>query len=186
MESSILPIFAYGNDVLRGENVEINFGENIDHLATKMFLTMKNASGIGLAAPQIGKNIKVFVIDISPFKEDYPKCSFYKEIFINPEIVEEQGAPWTFTEGCLSIPDVMVDVMRKPGIAIQYHDQDWNKKKITVDGILARVIQHEYDHLNGVLHIDYASDIEKKAMEKTLNDIHRGNIDPKYKMQFSN
>ncbi len=184
MESSILPIFAYGNDVLRNENIEINFDENINNLAVKMFSTMKNASGIGLAAPQIGKNVKIFVIDISPFKEDYPQYAFYKEVFINPEIIEDKGVPWTFTEGCLSIPDVMVGVTRKPNITIQYYDKDWNKKKITVDGILARVIQHEYDHLNGILHIDYASDKEKKVMEKKLNDICIGKIGPKYKMKF--
>ena len=184
MVSNIFPIIAYGIHSLTEKSSSIEYKYEIQELVNDMFTTMYKAGGIGLAAPQIGKNIQLFVIDITHLKDQEGGHPFYKAVFINPEIVEESGKEWEFREGCLSIPGVMVNVKRKPIVKIKYFDEDWNQKEVEVDRMLARVIQHEYDHLKGILHIDYATDLKKKMIKKKLSEIRSGKTNIDYKMKF--
>ncbi|MCL4143209.1 UNVERIFIED_CONTAM: hypothetical protein GTU68_007491 [Idotea baltica] len=145
----ILPIVAYGDPVLRKECKEIDADyPNLKELISNMKETMYNASGVGLAAPQIGKAIRLFLVDASPFAEDE---DLVNRVFINAEIIEEEGEEWAFNEGCLSIPDVRQDVFRQPKVTIEYQDENFITHTETLDGLAARVFQHEYDHIEGVL-----------------------------------
>ncbi|MCP3659983.1 MAG: peptide deformylase [Bacteroidetes bacterium] len=184
MISNIYPILAYGNESLTKESKSIEINFEIKDLINDMFATMNDSGGIGLAAPQIGKNIKLFIIDISYLKSHEKGHPFYKSVFINPEIIEEEGEEWGFKEGCLSIPSVIVNVKRKPIIKIKYFDENWKQQEVVVDRMLARVIQHEHDHLKGILHIDYATALNKKIMKKKLDEIKTGKINVNYKMKF--
>ncbi|WP_066758965.1 peptide deformylase [Crocinitomix algicola] len=190
----ILPIVAYGSTVLKkeAEEIEQNY-EGLNELIDNMFETMYAASGVGLAAPQIGKSIRVFVVDASPFAEveegedPDPKAEGledFKKVFINPIIEEEEGNEWAFAEGCLSIPGIREEVMRKPTIKISYYDQDWNYLEEEYDGYAARIIQHEYDHVDGVLFTDYLSPLKKRMLKKKLVNISKGDVDVAYRMNF--
>jgi peptide deformylase len=190
----ILPIVAYGDPVLKKEAAEIekDFPE-LEKLLKNMFETMYNAAGVGLAAPQIGKSIRVFVIDASPFadreedEEDDPKAEGlmgFKKVFINPIIEEEEGEEWAFNEGCLSIPKIREEVYRKEIIHISYYDENWKLKKEKYDGYAARIIQHEYDHIEGVLFTDHLSTLKRKLLAKKLTNISKGEIIVDYKMKF--
>ncbi|MGM5629964.1 peptide deformylase [Apibacter raozihei] len=187
----ILPIFAYGDPILRKktEDIDQNYPE-LDQLISNMYETMYKAYGIGLAAPQIGLNIRLFIIDASPLAEDEEYESIKdelldcKKVFINPRIIERSGEPWKFNEGCLSIPDIREDVSRPEIIKIEYFDQDWNKKIETFGDIRARIIQHEYDHIEGILFTDHLSPLKKKLVKGKLNNISKGNIDVAYRMKF--
>ena len=159
----ILPIISYGASVLRKECVEFQEGESIDELVANMFETMYAASGVGLAAPQIGISKRIFTVDASPFAEpeegqeidpELIELKNFKKVFINPIIETESGTPWSFSEGCLSIPGIREEVDRKPVIKISYYDEKWNFFEETFEGISARIIQHEYDHIEGVLFTD--------------------------------
>ena len=158
----ILPIIAYGDPVLKKKGKEITKDyPNFDTLLENMFETMYNASGVGLAAPQIGLPIRLFLVDTTPFaeddvltKEEQDTLNGFKRVFINAEIVEEEGDDWAFNEGCLSIPDVREDVFRKPNITVEYLDENFKSHKESFDGLIARVVQHEYDHIEGVLFTD--------------------------------
>ena len=151
----ILPIVAYGDPVLKKKGSDISKDyPNLDTLLENMFETMYNAMGVGLAAPQIGLPIRLFLVDTAPFAEDEDyteeeqiRLKSFKKVFINPKIVEEDGEEWAFTEGCLSIPDVREDVYRRPKIKVEYLDENFKKHVETYDGLIARVIQHEYDHI---------------------------------------
>lgn len=188
----ILPIIAYGNPVLKKKAKAITADyKDLDLLIANMYQTMYNANGVGLAAPQIGLSIRLFVLDLSPFSEDEEfnkkdkELENYKRIFINPIKVKEEGVGWVFNEGCLSIPNIRGDVSRKETITIRYTTQDWEEKEETFSGIKARVIQHEYDHLEGILFTEKLSSLKKKLLKGKLNDIVKGNTEVDYKMKFA-
>lgn len=189
----ILPIVAYGDPVLKKEGVEIDKNyPDLEKLIENMFETMYEASGVGLAAPQIGKSIRLFIVDGSPFAEDEDEeedpravgMEGFKKVFINPIIEEESGEEWGFNEGCLSIPKIREEVFRKEKILITYYDENWELKEETYDGYAARIIQHEYDHIEGVLFTDHLSSLKKRLLMKKLQNISKGIVDVDYKMKF--
>ncbi len=188
----ILPIVAYGDPILRkkSKKIEKDFPK-LNELIENMWDTMYNAYGVGLAAPQIGIPIRMFIIDPSPFAEDEDLSKQEKEelgnlkkVFINPEIVEEEGDEWAFNEGCLSIPEIREDVFRKPRIVIEYQDENFENHRETYLGLAARVIQHEYDHIEGVLFTDKLSSLKKRLIKSKLSNIAKGKITIDYKMRF--
>lgn len=190
----ILPIVAYGDPVLKKEAEEIdkNYPE-LEKLISDMFETMYNAKGVGLAAPQIGKSIRLFVVDGSPFAELEEGEEFdpraegienFKKVFINPIIEEESGEKWAFEEGCLSIPKIRENVYRKEKLVITYFDENWNLHEEAYSGYAARIIQHEYDHIDGILFTDHLSSLKRKLLSKRLNNIATGNVNASYKMKF--
>ncbi|AUC14822.1 peptide deformylase [Tenacibaculum sp. SZ-18] len=188
----ILPIVAYGDPVLRkvGKKIDKNY-PNLTELIANMKETMYNASGVGLAAPQIGKDIRLFIIDASPFAadedlsdEDRKVLEGFNRVFINAQILEEDGEEWVFNEGCLSIPDVREDVWRKPTITIEYQDENFETKTEVLSGLAARVFQHEYDHIEGVLFTDKLSSLKKRLIKKKLENISKGKIRSDYRMRF--
>jgi len=178
----ILPIVAYGSNVLRSQCKEIDSSyPNLDQLIENMFETMYAASGVGLAAPQINKSIRLFIVDTSPFKDDEsPDHVVCKKIFINPKITSITGESWSFSEGCLSIPEVREDVKRLSEITIEYFDKDFNKHTDTYDGLNARVILHEYDHVEGILFVDKISPLRKRMIKGKLKDITNGSLNANY------
>jgi peptide deformylase len=181
-----LPIVAYGHPNLRKVSVEIDKDyPGLDELIENMFETMYTSEGVGLAAPQVNKQIRLFIVDASPYGDENPQLADFKKIFINPEIIDETGEEWGFNEGCLSIPEIREEVIRKPDVRIQYYDRDFNFHDENYSGIAARIIQHEYDHLDGVLFVDKINSLRKMLLRKKLNDIATGNIDPAYRMIFS-
>jgi peptide deformylase len=181
----ILPIVAYGHPTLRKIAGEIEQGHpGLDELIENMYETMYQSEGVGLAAPQVNQPIRLFVIDASPYEKDVPEFKGFKKIFINPYIIEETGEEWAFNEGCLSVPEIREDVMRKSRIRIQYQDREFNTYDEIYDGIPARIIQHEYDHLEAKLFVDRISPLRKILLKRRLNDISTGNIEVKYKMIF--
>jgi len=182
----ILPIVAYGHSTLRKIAQEIEHDHpDLDELIENMFETMYKSEGVGLAAPQVNHSIRLFIIDASPYEKEYPEFKGFKKIFINPYIIEESGEPWVFNEGCLSIPEIREDVIRKPRIRIQYQDRDFNSYDEIYEGIPARIIQHEYDHLEAKLFVDRMNPLRKMLLKRKLNDIMTGNIDVGYKMIFA-
>lgn len=188
----IIPIVAYGDPVLKKVAIEIDKDyPELDALISNMFETMYGAYGVGLAAPQIGLSIRLFIVDTSPFAEDEvlseeerTKLKDFKKVFINPRITVEQGEEWAFNEGCLSIPDVREDVFRKPTITLTYQDENFDEYTETYDGLIARVIQHEYDHVEGVLFTDKLSSLKKRLIKGKLNSISQGKIKVDYRMKF--
>lgn len=181
----ILPIVAYGHPTLRKVSEEINEDyPNLDELIENMFESMYSSSGIGLAAPQVNISIRLMVMDATPYEEETPEAKGFKKVLINPYIIEESGDEWSFNEGCLSVPEIREDVVRKPVIRIQYYDRDFNFYDETYTGVMARIIQHEYDHLEGVIFVDRIPNIRKILLKKRLNDISKGNIKVNYKMIF--
>lgn len=188
----VLPIVAYGDPVLRKEAEEITKDyPQLDIFIENMFETMYQARGIGLAAPQVGEAIRLFIVDATIFEDDEELSeeerefvSTYKRIFINPRILEESGDEWAFNEGCLSIPDVREDVFRQPDIVIEYVDENFKKHKETLSGIVARIVQHEYDHIEGVLFTDKLSPLKKRLIKGKLENISKGKIDVDYRMRF--
>lgn len=180
-----LPIIAYGDPVLRQKTKEIDKDyPELNVLIENMFDTMYAAYGVGIAAPQIGLPIRLFVIDGEPYAEDDPVMDGFKKVFINPEIIEEAGKSWDYNEGCLSIPDIREDINRKEQITIVYLDENWVEHEETYTGLAARVIQHEYDHIEGILFTDKLSPLKKALLKGRLDDISKGNIDIDYKMKF--
>ena len=179
----ILPIVSYGSPVLRQkcEAISSNY-ENLDILLADMWETMYNASGVGLAAPQINKSIRLFIVDSSPFYDDDKKDSI-KKVFINPEILKEDGKEWVFNEGCLSIPGVREDVIRKSNITIKYQNENFVTITEKFDGVNARVIQHEYDHINGILFTDKVSILKKRMIKGKLNDVTKGITPTDYRIK---
>ncbi|MEN9443938.1 MAG: hypothetical protein RIS47_828 [Bacteroidota bacterium] len=181
----ILPIVGYGSPVLRQEAQEIdqNYPE-LPQLIADMYETMHSADGIGLAAPQIGRSIALFVIDFDAFREDQPEIADFKKAFINPIIVGEEGELEPYNEGCLSVPDVHEDVMRPPIITLEYYDENWQLHETRFVGLAARVIQHEYDHLEGIIFTDHVSSFKKRMLKGKLNSITKGAVSARYKMRF--
>ena len=188
----ILPIVAYGYPVLKKKAIPIaeDFPE-LETLVENMWETMYAASGVGLAAPQIGKSIRLFVVDASPFSEDeeldadeVAKLADFKQVFINPTIIEETGDSWCFKEGCLSIPEIREEVLRKEHVKINFFDENLKEHTIEYSGLTARIIQHEYDHIEGVLFTDKLSAFKRKLIKGKLSDISKGKISPEYNMRF--
>ena len=181
----IYPIVAYGHPVLKKKAKDIQKDEmDVKALIEDMFETMYHASGVGLAAPQIGKSLRLFVIDTDPIDdEDEPKV---KKAFINPQIIEETGEEWAMEEGCLSIPNIREDVFRPEHVKINYFDEDWNEHTEEFDGFVARVIQHEYDHIEGILFTDHVSALKKRLLKGKLANISKGKVKADYKMIFPN
>ena len=190
----ILPIVAYGDPVLRKVATDITKDyPKLDTLIPNMWETMYNAHGVGLAAPQVGLPIRLFMVDTSPFsddedlsKEEQEQLKGFKKVFINAKIEEESGTEWDFNEGCLSIPDIREDVKRKPEVTISYLDENFEPHKETYNGLLARVIQHEYDHIEVVLFTDKLSSLKKRLLKNRLDKISKGKISVDYKMRFPN
>lgn len=193
----ILPIVAYGDPILKKEAEEIKSDyPGLKDLIEDMFETMYNANGVGLAAPQIAKSIRVFIVDTAPFsergddeddfltEEERAQLSNLKKVFINPIILEESGDKWPFNEGCLSIPGINEDVMRQRDLVIEYYDENFELKEETYTGLAARVIQHEYDHIEGILFTDHLNPLRKQFLKKRLKDISRGKTNVQYKMKF--
>jgi peptide deformylase len=190
----ILPIVAYGDPVLKKMGNEITKDyPKLDELIANMYETMYGAFGVGLAAPQIGLAIRLFLVDTAPFAEDevftpeeQEELKAFKKTFINAQILKEEGDEWPFNEGCLSIPDVREDVFRNPDITIEYFDENFKKHTETYTGLIARVIQHEYDHIEGVLFTDKLSSLKKRLIKGKLANISKGKIKVDYKMKFPN
>lgn len=188
----ILPIIAYGDPVLRKVGVDIDKEDpNLAELIENMKETMVNAQGVGLAAPQIGKAIRLFIVDTSPFgadedleDEERTFLSNFKKTFINAKILSEDGDEWAFSEGCLSIPDIREDVFRQEKVTIEYFDENFVKHTDVLDGLAARVVQHEYDHIEGILFTDKISSLKKRLIKKKLENISKGNVSPDYRMKF--
>ena len=179
----IYPIVAYGDPVLKKVAQDIEKGSiDVQQLAADMFETMYESSGVGLAAPQIGKSIRMFVVDGEPLDEE--KLKDFKKVFINPIILEESGEKCGFEEGCLSIPGIRAEIMRKEKLKIRYFDTDWNEHVEEYDGLAARIIQHEYDHLQGILFTDYLSAMKRRLLKSKLTDISRGQVKADYRMKF--
>lgn len=190
----ILPIVAYGDSVLRKKAIDIKKDQpRLNELVENMWETMYKASGVGLAAPQVGLSLRLFVIDATPFsddedlsKEEQKILKGFKKVFINAKIEKETGNDWAFNEGCLSIPDIREDVNRKDTITITYQDENFKSYTESYDGLVARVIQHEYDHIEGILFTDKLSSIKKRLLKSRLDKISKGKINIDYKMRFPN
>ena len=183
----ILPVVAYGDPVLRAVAKDINKDHPaLMELVGNMFETMYSASGVGLAAPQVGQSIRLFVIDASPFSDEDPSLDGFKRVFINARILEESGEDWVFNEGCLSFPGLREDIVRKSIIRLRWLDEDFKEQEETFDGLRARVIQHEYDHIEGILFTDKISMLKKTLIKKKLQNIMDGKARPDYRMKFAN
>ncbi|MGI4022705.1 MAG: peptide deformylase [Janthinobacterium lividum] len=180
-----LPIVAYGDPVLKriAVDIEPSFPE-LKQLIADMFETMYAARGVGLAAPQIGHSIRLFVVDAIPFGDEEPDLKHFKKVFINAHIVEETGEKWPFNEGCLSIPDIREDIYRCSNLRISYYDENWEHHEEAFKGMAARIIQHEYDHTDGKLFTDHLSPLRKRMLQKRLSNISSGSIKVEYKMKF--
>ena len=189
----VLPIVAYGDPILKkvAEDIPRDY-PNLKELIANMYETMYNACGVGLAAPQVGMSIRLFVIDTSAFGEDDElateeqlKLKNFKRTFINAKMIKEEGEIWGFNEGCLSIPDVREDVFRNERITLEYCDEDFVIKTEVFDGLIARVIQHEYDHIEGILFTDHLNPVKKRLIKNKLSDITRGKVSVDYKMKLT-
>jgi peptide deformylase len=178
----VYPIVVYGDPVLRNRAKDIEKGSDLDALIADMYETMHAAQGIGLAAPQIGKPIRLFVVDATSLEED-PTLAGFKKAFINPEMIEELGTEWEYEEGCLSIPNIRENVFRKEKLKLRYYDETWNLQEAEFEGMQARIIQHEYDHLEGKLFIDYLTPLKKRLLKSRLTDISKGRVETEYRIK---
>lgn len=182
----ILPIFAYGQPVLKKKASDINSEyPDLTKLIDDMWETMYFAYGVGIAAPQIGLSIRLFIIDSIQIMDDDKKEEGIKKVFINAQVIEEEGDLWAYEEGCLSIPDIRGDVERPKKVRIQYYDENFNKHDEIYEGINARVIQHEYDHIEGVLFVEKLKPLKKKLIQRRLGDIKSGKVKADYKLKFA-
>jgi peptide deformylase len=177
----IYPIVMYGDAVLRKRATDLEKGTDLTQLVADMYETMYEANGIGLAAPQIGKSIRLFIVDGTTL-DDEPTLKDFKKVFVNPQIVEEHGEEWAFEEGCLSIPNIREEVWRKETVRIKYFDEKWNAFEEEFDGMKARIIQHEYDHIEGKLFTDYLSPLKKRMLKGKLTNISKGDVDTEYRI----
>ncbi len=180
----ILPVYLFGSPVLRKKAVEVD--QNYPGLSTfieDLWETMYNSDGVGLAAPQVGKSIRIFVVDSSAMESDDPIVKTFKKTFINAKIIESSGEEILFNEGCISIPSIREDVLRPPQIKIQYRDVNWESHEETFEGIPARIIQHEYDHLEGILFVDKIPALRRKLLNGRLMAITKGKVDVSYKIK---
>lgn len=179
----IYPIVMYGDPVLRQRAKDVEKGTDLKQLILDMYETMYGAQGIGLAAPQIGKGIRLFVVDGSVLEDD-PNLQDFKKAFVNPVMLEELGTEWEYEEGCLSIPNIRETVNRREKLRIRYYDEDWNLHEEEFAGLKARIIQHEYDHIEGKLFIDYLTPLKKRLLKGKLADISKGKVETEYRIKF--
>ncbi|MFK7951629.1 MAG: peptide deformylase [Ekhidna sp.] len=178
----IFPIVLYGDPILKKKAKEVEQGDDsVKEFVEHMFETMYAAQGVGLAAPQAGFSLRVFVIDTRPMSEDEEEG--LKQAFINPEIIDEDGEAWAFEEGCLSIPGIREDVSRKSNVTIRYYDENWEEHEEEYDDLIARVIQHEYDHIEGKLFTDYLTPFKKRLLKGKLANISKGKVDADYRVK---
>lgn len=181
----IYPITVYGDPILRKKTIDIDRNyESIEKLVEDMFETMHNAEGVGLAAPQISLSIRVFVVDLSPLSNEYPELKDFRKAFINAHIIEKDGEEELMNEGCLSIPGIHEDILRKDRIRIKYLDTEWNEHDEIFTGYQARVIQHEYDHLDGILFVDHCSPLKRRLLKSKLTDITKGKVTITYRIKI--
>ncbi|MEL6559416.1 MAG: peptide deformylase [Bacteroidota bacterium] len=177
----IYPVVVFGDPVLRKKAADIEKDSiDVKELAKDMFETMDSANGIGIAAPQIGKSIRMFVVDGTKLEDEEGMESF-KKVFINPQILDETGEKWKFEEGCLSIPDIREDVSRHEEVTIRYFDENWEEHEDTYGGMKARIIQHEYDHIEGILFTDHISPLKKRIIKGRLANISKGKFKADYR-----
>jgi peptide deformylase len=182
----ILPIIAYGDPVLKKKSRHIEPAHpGLRELIDNMWETMYGAQGVGLAAPQVGLDIRLFIVDASPFADEDPQLEGFKKVFINAEILEESGNPWLFNEGCLSFPELREDILRKPRILIRYQDEAFNTHEEWIEGLAARIIQHEHDHIEGIVMVDRMSALKKTLVKKKLINITKGLVETSYPMKYS-
>jgi peptide deformylase len=181
-----LPIFAYGQPVLKqvAEDIGKDY-PSLEELIANMWETMYHASGVGLAAPQVGLPIRLFVVDTVQLVKDGEVDKGIKKVFINATLVEESGKPWAYEEGCLSIPDIRGDVSRQPEIVIEYFDEAFQLHEEKFTGLNARVIQHEYDHVDGILFVEHLAPLKRQLIKNKLQRIRRGEVDVDYAMVFA-
>lgn len=181
----VYPVVLFGSPLLRKVSKSIDKDyTNLDKLVEDMFETMESSDGVGLAAPQIGKSIRLFIIDATPMAEDDASLEGFKRVFINANILEETGEEWGFVEGCLSVPEIREEVQRPSTVTIEYYDENFEYKKETFGGVKARIIQHEYDHLDGILFVDKVSPLKKKLLKGRLNNIAKGKVTANYKTKI--
>jgi len=182
----VYPIVAYGHPVLkkRAEEIDKNY-PGLKQLIADMYETLSFSKGVGLAAPQINLSIRLFITDGSPFKEEEPGIENFKKVFINPVLISEDGDEWKFNEGCLSIPGIREDIERKPKLHLKYADENFVAHDEIFSGIASRIIQHEYDHIEGILFVDRLSAFKRRLLKGKLNDISAGKVDVDYKMKFA-
>ncbi len=183
----VLPVYVYGMSVLRKVAREIpeDF-QDLGQLVEDLFETMHASDGVGLAAPQVGKSLRIFVVDTTPMAEnaEEPELREFRKVFINPVIIEEFDEPWSFEEGCLSLPQIREEVVRPGKVRIEYYNENWELKEEVYSGVRARVIQHEYDHLDGKLFVDRISPIRRKLLAPRLNAISRGRVESEYRIIY--
>lgn len=183
----ILPVIAYGHPVLKKKAVDIDpKDESLGKLIEDMFDTMYSSKGVGLAGPQVNQSKRIFVVDATPFAEEDKQAEGFKKVFLNPEIIELSGKMKMFEEGCLSFPGLRESIEREEVVRLQYYDKDFNFHDEEFDGIISRIIQHEYDHIEGRVFVDRISRIRKTLLKRRLSDISTGNVDADYKMLFPN
>ena len=170
----------YGDPVLRQRAKDLEPVTDVTQLVQDMYETLEAANGIGLAAPQIGKSVRVFIVDGTGLEE--PGMETFRKVFLNPEMIEELGSLWEFEEGCLSIPNIREKIARKEQLRIRYYDENWNSFEETYDGMKARIIQHEYDHIEGKMFVDYLTPLKKRLLKGKLSDISKGKVDTEYRI----
>ena len=178
------PVTVYGDTLLRKKAKEIDKDDpKLNEIIENMWETMYYSDGVGLAAPQVGLSIRLFVIDASSGADEEPELEGFKKVFINPEIIETSGEEWVMNEGCLSLPEIREDVTRKNEVRIKYFDENFVEHDEVYTGFAGRVIQHEYDHLEGVLFIDYLAPLRKRLLKSKLNAIATGKVRPHYRIK---
>ncbi len=181
----ILPVYAFGSPVLKRKTKEVSQDyEGLEELIANMWETMYHAQGVGLAAPQVGKSLRIFLIDTTQLAKEGEEKGI-KGVFINPEVIEEEGDLWSYEEGCLSIPDVRGDVERPPKVTLRYFDEHFQEHLQSFDEMDARVIQHEYDHLEGILFTELLKPVRKRRIKRKLDNIKKGKVEADYPMRFS-
>ncbi len=180
----IYPIVAYGNPVLKKEAEELPEGSDLTQLIQDLYATMDHAYGVGLAAPQINQGVRLFVIDSSLMLDEDEEEKGIRRVFINPILLDEYGDCFAFEEGCLSIPDIRAEIIRPEKLTLEYYDENWNLKEEEFSGMTARVIQHEYDHLEGILFVDYLKGLKKRMIQSKLIDISKGKVSTDYRMIY--
>jgi peptide deformylase len=180
----IYPIVAYGNPVLKKEAEELPEGSDLTQLIQDMYATMDHAQGVGLAAPQINQGVRLFVIDSTLMLDEEDEEKGIRRVFINPILLDEYGDSFGFEEGCLSIPEVRAEIIRPEKLTLEYYDENWNLKEEEFSGLTARVIQHEYDHLEGILFVDYLKGLKKRMIQSKLIDVSKGKVSTDYRMIY--
>lgn len=178
------PVTVYGDALLRKKAQKVDKEhEGLSDIIENMWETMYSSDGVGLAAPQVGKSIRIFIVDASSGADEEPELADFKKVFINPEIVETYGEEWIMNEGCLSLPEIREDVSRPDYVRIKYFDENFTEHNEVYNGYAGRIIQHEYDHLEGVLFIDYLSPLKKRLLKGKLTNIARGKVQPHYRIK---